>query len=250
MLTSHRYYPSRYPKQDELVVVQITEVCEVGAYAELLEYAGIQGMIPITETTQRSVNSNRLRVGKIEVVAVMNVDEEKGYIDLTKKRMSTEDIERCKERWAKSKWIHSTLSRIDSPIEELYEYVWPLYEKYGHAYDAMMDWVEELESLPIRDFLYSAVNHRLKSSEVEIRADIDISCLRDGMDAIKTSLAHGKSIAPIRIQLESSPRYQLTLSASNRETGIYQMQQVCDAIQNKIKELGGVMDLKIAPRVV
>lgn len=64
-----------------------------------------------------------------------------GYIDLSKRRVSPEDIVRCEERYNKGKMVHSIMrhvaEKVQHPIEDLYEkIVWPLNKKYGHAVDA------------------------------------------------------------------------------------------------------------------
>jgi len=64
-----------------------------------------------------------------------------GYIDLSKRRVSATDIVKCEERYNKSKAVHSIMSTVakkeNNDLEVLYEQLaWPLYAKYGHAYDA------------------------------------------------------------------------------------------------------------------
>jgi len=64
-----------------------------------------------------------------------------GYIDLSKRRVSATDIVKCEERYNKSKAVHSIMSTVakkeNKDMEALYqELAWPLYHKYGHAYDA------------------------------------------------------------------------------------------------------------------
>ena len=84
-----------------------------------------------------------------------------GYIDLSKRRVSAEDITKCEERYMKSKTVASILRHVASKttmagtdatqVEEsqemeaneeeklgkLYEQIaWPLGRKYGHPYDA------------------------------------------------------------------------------------------------------------------
>lgn len=64
-----------------------------------------------------------------------------GYIDLSKRRVSPEDVMKCEERYNKSKAVHTIMAHIAGklgrPIESLYEAIaWPLDRKYGHAYDA------------------------------------------------------------------------------------------------------------------
>jgi translation initiation factor 2 subunit 1 len=43
---------------------------------------------------------------------VLRVDKEKGYIDLSKRRVSEEDIQTCEERYNKSKLVHSIMRHV------------------------------------------------------------------------------------------------------------------------------------------
>lgn len=72
---------------------------------------------------------------------VLRVDKEKGYIDLSKRRVSPEDIAACEERYNRSKLVHGIVGHVAETcgveIEELYTQVaWPLYKMYGHAFEA------------------------------------------------------------------------------------------------------------------
>ena len=51
-----------------------------GAYVSLLEYENIEGMIPLTELSNRRIRSfhKLIRVGRIEIAVVLRVDKEKG----------------------------------------------------------------------------------------------------------------------------------------------------------------------------
>lgn len=64
-----------------------------------------------------------------------------GYIDLSKRRVDPEDVVKCEERYNKAKAVHSVLRHAaevhQKKLEDLYREIgWPLYKKYGHAYDA------------------------------------------------------------------------------------------------------------------
>lgn len=138
-----RMYESVYPNAEDLVVVQVKNVAEMGAYVTLLEYNGIEGMILLSELSRRRIRSiNKLiRVGRQEVVVVLRVDKEKGYIDLSKRRVSPEDIGRAEEKFNKSKAVHSIMRHVSETcqvrLEELYQqFGWDLYKRFGHAYDA------------------------------------------------------------------------------------------------------------------
>jgi translation initiation factor 2 subunit 1 len=101
-----RYYEQKYPEVDELVMVQVRQIAEMGAYVKLvrsafprqeesghltsqntqLEYDNTEGMILLSELSRRRIRSVQklIRVGRNEVVVVLRVDKEKG-IDYTLK---------------------------------------------------------------------------------------------------------------------------------------------------------------------
>ncbi|KIY71126.1 eukaryotic translation initiation factor 2 subunit alpha [Cylindrobasidium torrendii FP15055 ss-10] len=113
-----RYYEQKYPEIDELVMVQVRQIAEMGAYVKLLEYDNTEGMILLSELSRRRIRSVQklIRVGRNEVVVVLRVDKEKGYIDLSKRRVSPEDIVKCEERYMKSKTVAGILRHVASRI--------------------------------------------------------------------------------------------------------------------------------------
>lgn len=153
-----RMYENKFPEIDDLVMVNVRNIAEMGAYVHLLEYNNIEGMILLSELSRRRIRSVQklIRVGRNEVAVVLRVDKEKGsvnvnsclfinlligYIDLSKRRVSPEEVAKCEEKFNKSKAVHSILRYLADkqhvPLEPLYEKCgWPLYRKYGHAYDA------------------------------------------------------------------------------------------------------------------
>jgi len=100
------------------VMVQVRQIAEMGAYVKLLEYDGVEGMILLSELSRRRIRSIQklIRVGRNEVVVVLRVDKEKGYIDLSKRRVSPEDITKCEERYTKSKAVASILRHVASKL--------------------------------------------------------------------------------------------------------------------------------------
>ena len=92
-LSNCRFYENPFPAIDELVVVQVRQIAEMGAYVKLLEYDNIEGMILLSELSRRRIRSiNKLiRVGRNEVVVVLRVDQEKGINLLCSPNADIED---------------------------------------------------------------------------------------------------------------------------------------------------------------
>ncbi|KAF8903879.1 eukaryotic translation initiation factor 2 subunit alpha [Gymnopilus junonius] len=108
-----RYYEQKYPEVDELVMVQVRQIAEMGAYVKLLEYDNTEGMILLSELSRRRIRSVQklIRVGRNEVVVVLRVDKEKGAFNL-----DLEDITKCEERYLKSKSVASILRHVASKL--------------------------------------------------------------------------------------------------------------------------------------
>jgi len=109
-----RFYKKELPDVDEVVMCQVQQIAEMGAYVKLLEYDGAEGMILLSELSRRRIRSIQklIRVGRNEVVVVLRVDKEKGYIDLSKRRVSPEDVIKCEEQFTKSKAVHSIIAHV------------------------------------------------------------------------------------------------------------------------------------------
>lgn len=75
-----RFYEERFPEIEDVVMVNVSSIADMGAYVHLLEYNSIEGMILLSELSRRRIRSiNKLiRVGRNECVVVIRVDKDKG----------------------------------------------------------------------------------------------------------------------------------------------------------------------------
>ncbi|BFZ56243.1 hypothetical protein PYCC9005_003287 [Savitreella phatthalungensis] len=239
-LTSCRYYENKLPEVDELTVVNVRQIAEMGAYVRLLEYDNIEGMILLSELSRRRIRSIQklIRVGRNEVVVVLRVDKEKGYIDLSKRRVSPEDIAKCEERYNKSKSVHSILRNVaekhNVSLEEFYERIgWPLARKHGHAYDAFKMAIAQPDvifdgidfpSPEVKRDLLQQISRRLTPQAIKCRADIEVTCFGyDGIDAIKEALkaAHKPSEA-LQAAAAADPEKEQVAAAEAKAAGVEQ----------------------------
>jgi len=251
-------YENKYPQENELVMVQIKSITDTGVYVSLLQYDGIEGMIAINELTNRRFRSYHkiVRIGRIEVAQVIAVDKKKGYIDLSKKVVSTEDIVKCGERWNKTKCVYTIMYDLSCSrsvsIDLIYEQIaWSLQRKYGDVYDSFLMYMSDPSSVPeiySQDLIYN-IKKRLQSKVSKIRTIIDVTCFQyEGIDAIKKALKCVYDVCPdISVSL-IIPSFSLTLSTIDKEKGIQLINQACDAISKKIKEFGGDMTIREYPK--
>ncbi|RZR70974.1 hypothetical protein BHM03_00002575 [Ensete ventricosum] len=249
-----RMYEAKYPEVDMAVMIQVKNIADMGAYVSLLEYNNIEGMILFSELSRRRIRSvsSLIKVGRQEPVMVLRVDRDKGYIDLSKRRVSEEDIQACEERYNKSKLVHSIMRHVaetlDLDLEELYIHIgWPLYRKYGHAFEAFKIIVTDPDSVldsltrevkevgpdgeevrflvlfvvvpavtpEVKDALVKNIRRRMTPQPLKIRADIEMKCFQfDGVlhikEAMRKAEAAGNDDCPVKIKLVAPPLYVLT----------------------------------------
>ncbi|KAF1811607.1 putative translation initiation factor 2 alpha subunit [Eremomyces bilateralis CBS 781.70] len=269
-LTNCRYYEEKYPEVDSFVMVNVKQIAEMGAYVKLLEYDNIDGMILLSELSRRRIRSIQklIRVGRNEVVVVLRVDPDKGYIDLSKRRVSPEDIVKCEERYNKSKMVHSIMRHVaektNTPIEELYQgFGWPLNKKYGHALDAFKISITNPDvwkdvtfpSDTVRSELVAFIAKRLTPQPTKVRADVEVTCFGyDGIDAVKAALrcaeANNTEENSVKVKLVSPPLYVLTSTCLDKNVGIAMLESSIKEIEKNIVAAGGSCTVKMAPKAV
>ncbi|KAL2333438.1 hypothetical protein Fmac_014651 [Flemingia macrophylla] len=297
-----RMYEARYPEVDMAVMIQVKNIADMGAYVSLLEYNNIEGMILFSELSRRRIRSvsSLIKVGRIEPVMVLRVDKEKGYIDLSKRRVSEEDIQACEERYNKSKLVHSIMRHVAETlnidleflfvelnsngfVQELYIHIgWPLYRKYGHAFEAFKiivtdpdtvlntltrevkevgpDGQEVTKVVPavseeVKDSLVKNIRRRMTPQPLKIRADIEMKCFQfDGVIHIKEAMrkaeAAGNDDCPVKIKLVAPPLYVLTTQTLDKEQGILVLNNAITCCTEAIEQHKGKLVVKEAPRAV
>ncbi|KRX45777.1 Eukaryotic translation initiation factor 2 subunit 1 [Trichinella nativa] len=273
---SCRFYADKYPQVEDTVVVTVRSIAEMGAYVSLLEYNNIEGMILLSELSRRRIRSvNKLiRVGRSECVVVIRVDEDKGYIDLSKRRVYTKDLIECEERFAKAKAVYSILRHVadqlgydsDNQLEDLLNRTaWHFDRKYNKkaaSYEVFKKAVNDesvLDECDIDDAtkekILENIRKRLTPQAVRIRADVEVSCFGyDGIDAVKAALSEGLKCSteemPIKINLIAPPLYVVTTSTFERTEGLAAVNATLERIRESIESNNGRFRIILAPKVV
>jgi translation initiation factor 2 subunit 1 len=198
----------------------------------------------------------------------MRVDKEKGYIDLSKRRVSPEDIAKCEEKYNKSKAVHSIMRHVSETckirLEDLYmQFGWDLYKRFGHAYDAFKLMIADSDKVlapyqlsdEVRSTLLSNIGRRLTPQPIKLRADLEVTCfLYQGIDAIKESLRAGEAVGtedmPIKIKLVAPPLYVMMTTSLDKDIGLQKLNDAVGIITESIRKAGGDINIKVAPRAV
>jgi len=270
---AHRFYENEFPQIEELVLARITRIESMGAYAELLEYGNREGMLLLSELSKRRFRSvNKLiKVGRVEYVMVIRVDQDKGYIDLSKKRVESSEIPLAEERYSKSKKVHLTVrtaaeAHPELGVEGIYrEIVWPLYKTHPHALDGLLLCLEDREaafkhvnrekiSEAVIDTIVDDLKSRMTPPSSRMRATFDVSCTGySGVLAVKEAIGAGVEEAnklipendpefknDLSVRLIAPPRFICTLSDYDKERGVQRLKVLMETAGDRIrKEEGG-----------
>jgi translation initiation factor 2 subunit 1 len=249
-------YKNKFPVIDEIVVVRVTEINEIGMYVELIEYNNISGLVQTAEFSKRG-KPMRMHKGKQEVLSVIKVDNKTGYIDLSKRRVTQENREEALDRYTKNKIIYQMIDRIaekcNSSIDKLYEMI--IWKLSDHPIDDLLK-IDILNSMlipdDIRHVLIVEVNETLVKKENEYRCYVEVTCFSyEGIDGIKHALRCGKSINDkIEIQLVVSPLYLLKMTTDDEPKAITLLEKAMAIIIKEIATVGGYAEVKLSPHMV
>ncbi|CAI5439562.1 unnamed protein product [Caenorhabditis angaria] len=271
-----RYYESPFPDVEETVVANVKRIADMGAYVRLSEYNEKEGMILLSELSRRRIRSvNKLiRVGRSECVVVIRVDKDKGYIDLSKRRVYQKDLKQCEERFANAKMVNSILRHVaeqlgyttDEQLEDLYQRTaWHFDRKEKRkaaSYDAFKKAITDPTVLDecditaeVREKLLEDIRKKLTPQAVKIRADIEVSCFAyDGIDAVKSALIAGQNcstdVFPIKIQLIAAPHFVVNTQTLDREGGLIALNDALNKIKETIEGFKGKFNIKEEARIV
>jgi translation initiation factor 2 subunit 1 len=259
---------------DDLVKVQVKRIADVAAHVSLLEYNNIEGMILLSDLSKRRIRSisKLIRVGRTEICMVLRVDKDKEYIDLSKKLVAPEDRALCEEKVSKSKCVHSIMrhvaSQFDMPLKTLCQLIaWPLYAKYGHAYDAFKKYNNDDEDIfsaldlpkdkaeDLKECIKVQIGRRLLSQLVRLRAKIEVSCFEyEGIDAVKDSLLAGlkgsSEDSEFSIRLISPPMYAIAVVCNDKELGMKRIDESMSIIEKKMQGYKGTFKIREKPQLI
>lgn len=209
---------------------------------------------------------------------VLRADHEKGYIDLSKRRVDPEDAKLKDEWFAKAKAVHGIMRHVaslhDVDTDELCKKIsWPLYKKYPDAHEAFRKHVnEEINMWDELDFSQPGTDlsgkeealkadieiylrRRLVAQALRMRAKVDVSCSAfEGIDAIKDALSKGFEASTeeceVKIKLIAHPMFMLTCQCTEKIIGENTLKKAIELIEETIKAKGGEFALRMAPELV
>jgi translation initiation factor 2 subunit 1 len=156
------YHKSGLPEDDEIVFCQVTKVFSHAVFVNLIEYNS-SGMIHISEIAPGRIRNIRdyVKVDKQIVCKVLKIDKEKGHIDLSLRRVNSnqrrEKLDEIKAELKAEKIISNLSKNMKKDVKKLYEQITEkIFKDYSHLHLCFMEVVDgkvKLEDLGISKIL-------------------------------------------------------------------------------------------------
>ena len=244
-----------FPEESELVLCTVTSVQYHSVFVDIDEY-GKSGLIHISEVSPGRIRNIRdfVKEGKKVVCKVLRINEEKGYIDLSLRRVNESEkrrkIDDIKREQNAEKIVEIAAKKIGIKTEELYK---EIAEKITAKHASLHEFFEQtikdeslLESLGIDKkhlkIIDETIKQRIKPAEVEIVGKLKITTFApNGIDIIKESLKKAEDAAKGRIGINylGSGAYRFMIKAPDYKEAEKLMKNATEtAISNVTKHAG------------
>jgi translation initiation factor 2 subunit 1 len=261
---------SAFPQPGELVICKIKNVQKGYVQVSLEDYAGLknennaQGMVHISELSNRWVkNINSIvSIGQKVVLTVLRVNEDRGYVDLSLRRVNKAQRQTKMNEWKYATKLEGLLKffaeQHNLSIEELFEKVlFNIIDKYGDLRTAFEDIKEEgieelnnVEDLDIsdelRDDLFNLITNNITISKINLNLEFEIRTKAgDGIQKIKDAIRGATKIRkPKGIEIDFSyigaPVYRCEIEAKDYQSAEKHLGKIREKIESIILPDGSV----------
>ena len=230
-----------FPKEGEFVIGRVVDIQQQYIYVDLLDFEGLtseeyaRGMIHISEISSRWIKNirNFARVGQRIVVRVLRVDQSKGHVDLSLRRVNSAQKDNRMKEWKYAVKFENLLQffteeeGINLDLSQAYEIIgWPVLDKfdsYQEAIESLKEYGEELlQELGTLNQEQLKAFGKIVDENVEISTVSIIGKLKlmntdgDGVDKIKNTLIEAikvvekpKETRNIKISYIGAPFYRV-----------------------------------------
>jgi translation initiation factor 2 subunit 1 len=249
-----------FPEEGELVLCTVTKIFGHAVFVSVDEY-NRSGMINISEVSPGRIRNLRDFVveGKKIVCAVLRVNQEKGHIDLSLRRVNDNQkrrkLEEIQLEQKAEKIIEFIAKELEIPIEKFYsDIITKIKKEYpslNACFSAIVNDNINLSSLGIReDFaqkIVEIVKERMKPVKITIAGDLSLRVLTPkGIEAIKEALKKAEEIGKeaLEIRYLGGGTYHMVITAPDYKKGEKILKDSLDSATKIIQANKGEISFK------
>jgi len=250
-----------YPEDGELVVCTVKSVKNFGAFVTLDEYNDKEGFVHVRDVTTGWVKYIRdfIREGQKVVCKILNVDTEKGHIDLSLKSVNEhqkrEKIQQWKNEKKAEKLVEIVAERLSISIDSAYDLFG---NKILEAYETLYGAFETVAAAPEEfrnefegdwiDIFIEVAAENVTLPYVQIEGILELrSSAPNGVELIKNAMKKGEKAAKdakVELQYVGAPRYRVVITADDYKEAEDIMKAVSTAVIDDLVKAGGEAVLK------
>ena len=247
-----------WPESGDLVIATVRNITNYGAYVSLDEYEK-EGLLHISEISSSWIRNVRdfVREGQKIVLKVLRVNEEKGQVDLSLRRVSRHERREKLLSWKRDKKAESLLrsasEKLKVPLEEIYAKAGDPIEKdlglYNGLEKAAREGVEVLLGLGVpKDMaavLAEIAKEKIKMPMVRIKGILELQCTKpNGVTIIREALLTAQKIErpqgnTVNVYAVAAPKYRLEVLAENYKDAEMLLKKAAETALKNITSAGG-----------
>ncbi|MGC8936574.1 MAG: translation initiation factor IF-2 subunit alpha, partial [Candidatus Methanomethylicaceae archaeon] len=218
------------------------------------------GYIPIGEIASTWVKNIRdyIKEGQKVVLKVIRVDEKRGHIDLSLKKVTEREKKEKLIQWKRSKRAEKILEEVASSLKkdfsEAVEKVGiPLEDYFGDLYSAMEAAVAEGHKALVKagipevwaKAIHEAAKEHIEPPTVQVTGVLQLNSTKPkGIEDIKKALLEGEERArnkggKLEITYLGAPRYRIEVTAKDYRTAEEILRETAERIIERVVEAGG-----------
>ncbi|MBN1924100.1 MAG: S1 RNA-binding domain-containing protein [Nanoarchaeota archaeon] len=229
------YKKTGFPKEGDIILCKVKKILPHSVFADLIEYDNKEGMIHISEISSRwTKNINDVvSVGKLIVCKVEKINEEKGYIDLSKKRVTSGQEKNKKDEIKNEnrieKLIEYACQKNKLTLKDFYEKTgYTILEDYGSLFDFYENFKEDESVINdlelaqnVKEDIKKAFESMVQKSRVTVKKPVKfyaegsngLKDLKDFIKEVKKSVKEEDN--DFSIIYINSPEYLASVNSKN-----------------------------------
>ena len=242
----------KFPKEDDIVFCTVSRIFPTTIFCTL--WGGQEGVIPISEIAPGRIRNVRdyVKEGKKVVCKVLHVDESKGHVTLSLRRVTSKERKDMLESFKKENNAQAILKNFSSKTGVKIDdhILGSIEEKHGSLFNLFqisLEDKENLSDLSVKDpasleVLYGLIKERVKPKRVRVFLELEIkSSLPDGVEKIKEVL----NLKRVSVKYISAPLYRMEIESENAKEAEKILLQEAEKIVKSFKNFG---EVKIRPK--
>jgi len=244
------------PEEGDIVIANVKQVTNHGAYVFLEEYDAMTGFLHISEIATGWIRNieRYIRPNQKIVLKVIRVNKARSEVDLSLKQVSGEEkkskiIEVKKNEKAnafmaiiksKANLSNEQIKQIEEKILTKYDYVYDIFEattKKGKEVLLPLEFTENVTDIIEEESKKIPIPH------VEIRGIVELSSQKsNGVEIIKSILSAAESTkgnSKVMISYIAAPKYRIVVAAENFKIAEKSINSSIEKIKSAIEKENG-----------